>query len=713
MKDSIHTGSKARHLYPLLATVLVLVLTACGSQPAPQDPTGEEPIIPDTTRVVDEETRESLLAYDPDSGELRFAASTPLLDGLKPDDVLVSVPSEAAPNGYLRKVRSVRADGGDVIVETSQANLTDAIHQGSLDEEFELGAADLLEASSPLAGVSVGLSPQDLTGELPFRISFDETVVDIGSGADRSTVRINGSLDFSLRAGVGLDISGCWELPPVCLDRFAAWAGFQQAAALEITGNARTTLSAEVKIGELRFSPLCFYIGPVPVCFVPTAYVHLGMNGEVNLSFGYAVRQEASAQLGAEYRNGSWHSLGETPTLATQTTRPFTVNAGLSAGTWLKGEVGMMLYGVAGPHIGVKLGIRLDAETGRDPFWQLTGNLSGHYGLIVDLPVLGRLVDHNRNLFDINTDVARSPNLPPVVRIVSPSHTVQLGEVFNLSFHVADGVCSGHYCIFDPEDGAIPFVLESDLDGVLVPSQHEFLTPGNRTITVSGQDSKGASASGSFTVNVVNTPPTVFGSASGDTVPLSVPYYISAAVTDPNSDMTCADIEWQVSAPDVFTRLDLDDRNCYGQVVFGSEGTRAVTLSATDPHGATSTPREFAVFVTPAPTNPPPTVTSLFQVLGCIDQFPPCDHPIPEGSFAFGELTLTVRAEDDDGVTYSFFAQCQECQDTTRKELGSNAIGDLVWTPPQYGLWTVGVTVSDGTSSFDLLRSVDYSVLIL
>lgn len=713
MKNTAPAGSARMRLYPLVTLVLVLVLTACGRQPLPEEPSGKEPIIPETTHVVDAGTRQSLLDYDPVSGELRFAASSPLLDGLQPDDVLVSVPSEAAPDGYLRKVRSVRTEGSEVIVATTQANLTDAIHQGSLDEEFELGAEDLVEATSHLAGVSIGLRPQDITGELPFRLSFDETVLDTGSGATRSTVRVNGSVDFSVRAGVGLDISGCWDLPPVCLDRFAAWVGFQQAAALEISGSAQTTLSTEVKIGELRFSPLCFYIGPVPVCFVPTAYVHLGMNGEVNLSFDYAVRQEATATLGAEYRDGGWHSLGESPTLTTETTRPFTVNAGLAASAWLKGEVGMMLYGVAGPHIGVKLGIRLDAETGRDPFWQLTGSLSGYYGLIVDLPVLGRLVDHSRNLFDISTDAARSQNSPPVVRVVSSAHTIALGETFNLSFHVSDGICSGHYCIFDPEDGLIDFVLESDVDGVLTPAQHMFATPGIRTLTFSGQDSKGASSTGSFTVNVVNTPPAVFGSASSDTVPATVPYYISAAVTDPNSDMTCADLQWQVTAPDIFTRMDLDERNCYGQVIFGAEGARTVTLSATDPHGASSTPRQFAVTVTPAPANPPPEITSLFQVLGCIDQFPPCDEPIPEGSFAFGVLTLTVRAEDADGVTYSFFAQCQECVNSARLELGSNAMGDLVWTPPEYGMWTVGVTVSDGTSSIGLLRTVDYSVLIL
>ena len=89
-------------------------------------------IVPDTSHVVDEGTRAVLTAFDQTSGTLRFSQSTALLAALAPGDVLVSAPSSAAPSGYLRKITAIRTDGADVVLETSQANLTDAVSQGVL-----------------------------------------------------------------------------------------------------------------------------------------------------------------------------------------------------------------------------------------------------------------------------------------------------------------------------------------------------------------------------------------------------------------------------------------------------------------------------------------------------------------------------------------------------------------------------------------------------
>ncbi len=713
MNERAAARSLVRRLYLLCILIPVLLLAACGKQATPQNPDEPEPIIPETTRVADAATRQALVSFDLDSGELRFSTSSGLLESLQPDDVLVSLPSDAAPNGYLRKVKSLRTEAGQVIVETTQANLIDAIHQGSLDEEFELEAADLEEATPLVQGLSIGLNTQDVTAELPFRLEFDQTLIDLGSGEDRATLQVSGSVDFSVSAGVGLEISGCWDLPPVCLDRFAAWVGFEQSSELDIAGNVDGAIDAQLKIGELRFSAICFSIGPVPVCFVPTAYVHLGASGEVSLEFEYAVRQEASARLGAEYRSGSWRSISQDPVFTTTTTKPFTVNAGLYAEAWLQGEVGMMLYGIAGPVIGMKLGVGLGARMGRDPFWRLQATFEGHYGLVVDLPVLGRLVDHSDTLFSRDADVAESTNAAPVVRILQPTNTVQLGDEFYLYSQANNGVCSGVYCVFDREDGDLPFTLSSDVDGTLSPTAHIFPTPGLRTITVSAQDSHGAQASGSFTVDVVNSPPTVFGYAPADTVQATVPFYISASATDPNSELSCSALSWSVSAPDTVTNADLDEHICYAEIIFNAEGERTVTLVATDPQGATSTPKTFTLLVTAPPLNEPPVITELFQVLGCVVYMEPCDAPVPEGGYAFGELTLTVRAEDPDGVTYSFFAECLECADTSRIDLGSNTIGDLGFIPPELALWRVGVTVSDGFSSITMVRTVRFTVLIL
>ena len=72
--------------------------------------------------MADADTRAALAAYDPQSGVLKFSKSTPVLANLKPGDVLVSEPSNAAPSGDLRTVTAIRQGGTDTVLDTCPRN---------------------------------------------------------------------------------------------------------------------------------------------------------------------------------------------------------------------------------------------------------------------------------------------------------------------------------------------------------------------------------------------------------------------------------------------------------------------------------------------------------------------------------------------------------------------------------------------------------------
>lgn len=651
-----------------LGLVFVALLVACSSTSAPPPSAGLTPIIPATTKVADPATREALIEYDADSGIMRFSARTQKLVELKPDDVLVSEPSAAAPYGYLRKVKAMRQEGDVIVLETAQASLTDAIHQGSLEFERELKPDDLLEPRTFVEGLSI-TPAADARAGFNFVANFDETILDINEGGVSSKVRVNGYLAFNVSAHLGLDIGGRVLPPDIYVQRFEASAGIAQKADLRISGEANAKFTKDVKVAEIPFATFCVPIAFVPVCFVPTIYMFVGASGEVNLRFDYQVVQTFDARVGAKYvRKRGWENIGHGPAFDISLVRQPSVNAQLKASGYTRAEIGLMLYGLAGPTFGAKLGVELDAAIPRDPLWTLSGFLEAYYGLVIDLPILGRIADHRATIFKISEEFTRSPNSPPVIVIKEPNMRTDLGN--NVTFHSSgSATCrsfSGAFCVYDLEDGTPEFTVTSDRDGPLSKWSHTFTTSGVRTITVRATDRRGATASASFRLDVVNTPPTAYGSADSDTVPATVALFINANATDPNSKLDCSALRWSVTAPDTIENLVYNNELCYGKAVFHVLGQRHVTLTAVDPEGAVSRPRTFDVYVTPAPPVPAPDVTRPLTAHACADEIS-CPALVDNATLKFygnarsRDVYFRIEATSEEELTYRLTVQCLDC----------------------------------------------------
>jgi hypothetical protein len=718
-----------RIILMLIAVLITVLNTACGDQttspPAPQPtPTARQPIIPDTTKVTDAATRTALSVYDPASGTMRFSASTPVLKGLKPDDVLVSEPSAAAPDGYLRKVKAIRTEGNGLVLATTQANLTDAISQGDIDGTFELQPSDLRSTTALVKGLTLGVVPKrvalagtvtpqgavDLGDGYNFQATFANTVIDVSDGDFKGKITISGRAYFNAGYTLGIGIDDIAPpkrfLPEV--DRFEASIGIEQAASLHVSGETSARFSKEVKVGEYRYKPKCF-VFLVPVCVVPTLYLLVGTSGEVSLNFDYGVVQTAQAKVGAKWEDGpGWSAIDPTPKYDYTLEQKFDLSAAARVKAYLKSEGALMIYGVAGPKIGLNVGVVMDAVVPRNPFWTLSGTLDAYYGFVVDLPVVGRLFDHSETLFALSKEIGRSANAAPKIVVDKRSNRVDLGQPLQLGFFKNGNVYTGIYHVTDPEDGLPTFTLNSDRDGPLPVGSYTFASEGLRTVTIAARDSQGATSTDTFTVDVVNSPPVVFGSVGSDSAQQTVPFYIGAAGSDPNSKLDCSALSWTVDAPDTVAPDNIGSDVCYGRVIFNIKGTRTVRLTARDPQGALSPARTFSVTVTDPPANPPPTITQKFSLKGTLLEGL-LYAEVPAEAKVFGPLTLSAAATDPDGVTYIFSAQCQNCQNPalkTAREIGRNTSGTLTFDPVQVGTWIFGVNITDGSSTISFGRTV-------
>src|SRR5688572_6072538 len=142
---------KSPYRTTVIAILIFLLTTVCNlptdrsispTQIADATPTPSDYLIPETTKVLDSNLQESLESISPE-GILIFSRTSPALESLEAGDILVSDSVQVAPDGFLRKVRTVRVEGEKVIIETDDAELIEAVHEGHVGFVQDLRAEDI------------------------------------------------------------------------------------------------------------------------------------------------------------------------------------------------------------------------------------------------------------------------------------------------------------------------------------------------------------------------------------------------------------------------------------------------------------------------------------------------------------------------------------------------------------------------------------------
>lgn len=145
-------------------------------------------------------------------------------------------------------------------------------------------------------------------------------------------------------------------------------------------------------------------------------------------------------------------------------------------------------------------------------------------------------------------------------------------------------------------------------DGAFAELTHTFDTVGSRTILLTVRTGTGAETRVNTTLHVVNTPPsvTITRPAAGDAHFRDVGINLRGSSFDtnePDTRLTCDRLRWTSTvASDPFPVT-----GCEVDVTFSNIGPRTLTLTGTDPQGATGSASVSVTIVEP-PTNLPPVV---------------------------------------------------------------------------------------------------------
>ena len=565
-----------------------------------------------TTKIADKATREALAFYDVATGQMMFAGDTNLLKNLKVNDVIVSREGPAAPYGYLRKVTSIRKSRGIYTLETVQAKFTETIKRGTLQVSGPLEpAADESSADQAQLFAPEGRSAEfDIGKSIPFTRHIDETI-NLEGGDDEiggtGTIRVIGDIDIQAGYNIGAGIELCADPPFACADRVEAWMGYVHKSSLQVIANFDGHLKKEFAY-PIKMSPIFFMIGPIPVWLVPEVNVIVGFNGTAHVDFEFKAAAQSAAKPYIKWtEDGGWDDL-TTGTDLSKTSADVKFSGTAHLEGYAKLDAALLLYGVIGPSMDGSLGIVGDAQTSRSPYWKISGYVQAGIGLRSVFMDLFDVEPHN-DLFNFPFDIAESPNQPPQFSNVKTQVAARVNEPVNIGQYGSVG--GGAFNLDDPEGDAIKQITAKEGD-VVIPnlSNATFSVPGKHTIRITATDIHDAT-SDPIEINVfVFTPPNFLELwPSATTIPAGVQFFATiTAHDDTDKPVPCSafTLELQVTAPDVATRHG-GAGNCVAWVRFKQQGTRTLTVKATDGNGTVIT-KSVTVNVTAPPVKPYPEV---------------------------------------------------------------------------------------------------------
>lgn len=266
-----------------------------GSDSGP--PPKSEPVIPETTKVLEEERWGELISIAEDQSVLNFRSDSSYAQDLSQGDVIVSDVQDAAPEGLLRKVTGVTQEGDQIVVHTEAATLEDAIEEGTLEISYE-ASEDRETVDQPLRWENLE------TQSFPLEASVDRTYhVDLEETEITDGITVAGSFEAGIRTYLRIDIKA------------RGIQYFKLERSLNDKLNLEGTIRREVEFDDgLSFNPFSFRairakIGKVPVVVKPEITIKPYAKVDGTFTAHAAVHQEGSVSYSIEYnkdRENRW-----------------------------------------------------------------------------------------------------------------------------------------------------------------------------------------------------------------------------------------------------------------------------------------------------------------------------------------------------------------------------------------------------------------------
>jgi hypothetical protein len=356
-------------------------------------------VTPTSATVLPEDAVTSVTGDPAGTRSLRFADAARLPE---PGEILAATSTPATPDGLLVKVTSVSGR----TVRATPAKLTEAIPEGTIDETFSLGSGDITARS---AGGPV-------IQQIKRNVSCSNSAKAEVTGSVSITPSFTFDAAWSLRGGVS-QVSFTGTLTEDARLKAA------------ISGSASCSLKETALLDKpVRFQPIVFSVGPVPVVITPELQLYLDATGSVQAALETSAGQTASIKAGLVYRDGTAGPVSAFSN--TFTFQPPTFSRTATAEAGVAPKFSFLIYGVAGPRLSTRASVRVDAKA---PQWTLKAGLSAGVQLVV--PQLG-VAQGKDDIIRFEKTLATDSSTPPAgtrTSIAASRATARVGDRITLT----------------------------------------------------------------------------------------------------------------------------------------------------------------------------------------------------------------------------------------------------------------------------------------
>lgn len=397
-----------------LAFLLALGFTACNKDEEDKTkPSSDEIVIAENVTVINEQTwDESFVSLDTVNYTLVFAKNADTENAFKQGDIVVSSNGE----GLLRKVKAVNEVEGQLMVETDSAYITEVIENGEFEFNEALATSQIKSIEYHYPGMVLKNANLKSPDQTMLEWDFNVVLYDYDNNQTTTNDQIKILGDLSCNWNMAAKISVSWgQLKEA---RF----GFESSEELNLKLLAGLEYSFEKKytLATVNFSPITVFIGWVPIVFTPQMKIVLGLDGYANASITSEVSQSLTFNAGIRYTREQGWAPFQTFTKSLDFEPPqLNMNAGASA--YLKPELNVKLYGIAGPYVNLKIYGKLEADLLETPWWEFSAGLNLNAGVkvsILDRFVLEYAVD---NIIKYEIELAEATEPPVELAEVSTS----------------------------------------------------------------------------------------------------------------------------------------------------------------------------------------------------------------------------------------------------------------------------------------------------
>jgi hypothetical protein len=292
--------------------------------------------------------------------------------------ILVMGVSEKTPYGSLRKVNSVQTNKTELILTTTDANLDDAVKEGTITLQRKLVEKDF-KLKSKIDGVLVKGPDKAFDG---LAVTLDN--FEIFKDGPQIAI-LNGAIGISAEIGLTLEI----EFNKI--NEINLVTTLNKIDEITVTSNGAFGGEKETVAAEFIHSPIVID----SLVFVPEVTMNCGFKGTVSSEVSSGVRQDRVITSKMNYSNSKWFDDPLTHTESYDFFRPqVTDNSDLEISSGP--EIIIRLFGIPVQSVKATGFYSLEAEKTGSPLWKLFIGSDGHN--TVKAEILGLREDYTSNM---------------------------------------------------------------------------------------------------------------------------------------------------------------------------------------------------------------------------------------------------------------------------------------------------------------------------